>query len=228
MKVKYSALVSQMSGKLNGSVASFNRGGAYLRNKVTPVNPQTTFQQANRNKLTSFSQQWSALTDAERLSWNNSVTAWAKTDIFGDVRNPSGINLFVKINVRLATAGQAVLTTAPSPASAGSINSLTIVADESASTLVATFTASGVTASETIIVEACEQVSAGTDFVKNKFRVLTTFVGSTASPLALGALYETRFGNMIAGRKIFVRIKSIDNATGSVSLPFVASTIVVA
>ena len=43
-KVLFSALISDMRNKLNGSVFAKNRGGSYLRTKVTPVNPQTVAQ----------------------------------------------------------------------------------------------------------------------------------------------------------------------------------------
>lgn len=55
-------------GKIGGHVASKNRSGAYARIKVTPVNPQTTFQQVARNLLTSLSQGWRALTQAQHDS----------------------------------------------------------------------------------------------------------------------------------------------------------------
>src|SRR5690606_27930634 len=55
MKVQFSGLgVVAGSGKIQGTVAARNRSGAYLRVKVTPVNPQTTYQQAARQRLTQF------------------------------------------------------------------------------------------------------------------------------------------------------------------------------
>ena len=41
-KIKMTAIVADMRNKLNGSVFSRNRGGAYIRTKVTPINPQTS------------------------------------------------------------------------------------------------------------------------------------------------------------------------------------------
>ena len=61
-KIKLSAIVSEMRGKLNGSVFSKNRGGAYIRTKVTPVNPQSLAQGLVRATLTNLSQAWRGLT----------------------------------------------------------------------------------------------------------------------------------------------------------------------
>ncbi len=78
-----------------------------MRAKVTPLNPSTTAQQNARGILGALSTQWSQLTDAQRLSFNNAVQDFSRTDIFGDVRNPSGINLYVKLNANLINTGQA-------------------------------------------------------------------------------------------------------------------------
>lgn len=59
MKIKYGAGIVDGSGKLNGWVASKNRGGSYMRTKVTPLNPSTSAQQNARGILGSLSTQWS-------------------------------------------------------------------------------------------------------------------------------------------------------------------------
>ena len=98
MKVKFGAIVVDGRGKIGGHVASKNRGGAYFRTKVTPTNPNSTAQAGVRNRMTSLAQGWRGLSASARLSWNNAVGDFAKTDIFGDIKQPSGINLFPTLN----------------------------------------------------------------------------------------------------------------------------------
>lgn len=93
MKIKFGALVTDGRGKLGGHVASKNRSGNYLRTKVTPSNPQTAAQQATRAVLGSLSTAWSGLTLAQRNSFNSAVGDWSGTNIFGDIKNPTGKNL---------------------------------------------------------------------------------------------------------------------------------------
>ena len=114
-KVKFSALISEMRNKLNGSVFSRNRAGAYLRTKVTPINPRTSLQNAVRELLTSLSQNWRNLTEAQRDAWNAAVHNFQKTDIFGDMKTPSGINLYTKLNLNLANAGLILIDVPPLP-----------------------------------------------------------------------------------------------------------------
>ena len=58
MKIKWGALMVDGRGKIGGQVASKNRAGAYMRNKVTPVNQQTSYQLTVRNRLSYYSQNW--------------------------------------------------------------------------------------------------------------------------------------------------------------------------
>src|SRR5690606_26146133 len=97
-KIKFGMMMTDARGKLGGQVFSKNRGGSYIRTKVTPSNPRSSFQQAIRTLLSGFSQAWSSLTANQRSAWNGAVSNWSKTDIFGDIKNPTGKNLFVRLN----------------------------------------------------------------------------------------------------------------------------------
>ncbi len=227
-KIKLSAIVSEMRGKLNGSVFSKNRGGAYVRTKVTPVNPQTLAQGNVRAALTNLSQAWKSLTEAQRLAWNSAVSQFTSTDIFGDIKTPSGINLFNKLNLNLTAIAAPPISVPPLAVSVGYFDTLTVAADQSASTIAATFTTVGESADQTVIVEATPCVSAGKSFVKSEFRQIGTFAGNGASPQALGAMWAAKFGSLVTGQKIFVRLKFVDKNTGVSGQYTSASTIVVA
>ena len=100
---------------MGGQVFSKNRGGSYVRTKVTPTNPQTSAQSTIRGIFSSISSRWSSLTDAQRASFNGFVQAYARTDIFGDLRNPSGKSLFQRLNQNLENSGQAQIDVCTSP-----------------------------------------------------------------------------------------------------------------
>lgn len=224
-KVKFSALVSEMRNKLNGSVFSKNRAGNYLRNKVTPVNPQTSFQVAVRNQLTSFAQNFRALTQAQIAAWNTAVTNFVTTDIFGDTKNPTGINLYNKLNMNLAQAGQAAITSPPLPAGADPAEITGLTADSSPQTFTIASALATVPAGHTLIVEATAAMSPGRSFVKSEFRQIGTFAAATAFPIAAITVYTAKFGAVVAGQKYFVRVKTVNNTTGEASQYSQASSI---
>lgn len=214
MKIQFGSIVVAGSGKIGGHVASRNRSGAYMRTKVTPVNASTSYQQNARGLLSALSTQWSGLTEAQRLSFNGAVSQFAKTDIFGDLKNPSGFNLYVKLNSNLVNTAQPQITSAPEkveiPFSAISAISMAAGAGTGTITL-----ADSALDGETVMVFATPPLSAGTSFAKNKKRYIAA-VEVTAGAIAFGAAYVARFGAFAAGSNIQVSFKVVA-ATGQAS-----------
>jgi len=216
MKMKFGALVVAGSGKIGGHVASKNRGGAYLRTKTTPNNPQTTAQQNARALLGSLSQIWSTLTNEQRLSFDNAVASFATTDIFGDIRNPSGINLFVKLNANLGNIGESPILTAPAKVETVSA----IMTDATGSWNLSYFYLLFADASlnnKTVLVSATAPMTQGTKFVKNKLRVIGYFE-VTAGQIDVKDAYEAKFGAAPVGANIIFSAKEI-TTTGQAGVP---------
>lgn len=215
MKAQFGALVVAGSGKINGWVASRNRGGAYFRTKVTPLNPSTSAQQNARGILGSLSTQWSQLTEEQRLSFNNAVASFATTDIFGDIRNPSGINLYVKLNTNLINTGQAQISTAPAKEEFiySGIDSINMDVSTPAGIVVLSNADNN---TNTVLLFATPSLTQGTSFVKNRLRSIgTTTIGS--DEIDFVSLYTAKFGSFVAGANIVVGFRII-SATGQASV----------
>lgn len=222
MKIKFGAIVVAGSGKIGGHVASKNRGGAYLRTKVTPSNPQTPDQSNARGILASLSTGWSLLTSDQRASWNNAVKDFATTDIFGDIKNPSGINLFVKLNANLINSNQGQITTAPAKMEipAFTISSVLFDVSESGDGLITLSNSNS--DSLQAIISATPKVTAGTSYVKNLFRIIDA---NTIDGTDLGYQdsYIAKFGELVVGDKFFVRVETVlANGQKSVAVTFEA------
>ena len=223
-KIKFSALMSDMRGKLNGSVLSKNRGGSYIRNKVTPSNPQTTAQMSVRGIFAGIASGWSALTENQRLSFNSKVSQYASTDIFGDLRNPSGKALFQKLNQNLSISEQATITSCPDSIPVPFANLISAAGDVSSTTFNVTY--DGDTTGSKVVVWATPQMSQGTTFVKNKLRQVAVFGGDAGDTLNVYANYATKFGALTAGANVYVAVRII-NANGQASpLETIKATIV--
>lgn len=69
MKFK-GTFVSDLSGSLGGLVASRNKAGGFLRAKVTPTNPQTDVQMANRSAFASAGSSYHSLSPTAKAQWN--------------------------------------------------------------------------------------------------------------------------------------------------------------
>jgi len=228
-KIKYSALVSDMRNKLNGSVMSKNRFGSYVRNKVTPVNPQSSFQQTARQALGVFSSQWNGLTDAQREGWNALAGQLPFTDIFGDQKFLTGQNMFVKLNANLQKIGEASVSAAPAPVSipSGIVSSVTV--EETSGALVTadlTMSIASMPSGFQAVIYATPAVRPGRSYVKNQFRQIGAVDTITTSVIDALALWNARFGSVTAGDKIFFRVALISESSGQQGTPSEASVVI--
>ena len=223
-KIKLGAIVVDMRGKSNGHVFSKNRGGAYMRTKVTPSNPQSTFQMNVRGIFAAISSAWSSLTAANRQSFENLVSSYARTDIFGDLRNPTGKNLFQRLNQNLELTGQAQLTTCPEPSEVPFANVIEAAGDVSIPGFDVTL--GGDTTGSKLMIFATPPLSQGTKFVKNKLRLIEVQDGAGAGSFDITASYAARFGAIALGQNIYVGVRVV-NANGQASpLETVKATII--
>jgi hypothetical protein len=227
MKVKWGAIVVDGRNKIGGHVASKNRAGSYFRTKVTPVNPRSTFQVNVRNRLGGLSSAWRGLTAAQRIAWNAAVSDYKKTDIFGDIRNPSGFNLYQKLNNNLVNIVQSQLTAPPLPEAVNAFTSVLFEADNSSQVMHITY-APAIEADHSVLVFGTPAISPGISFVKSEFRQFDVINAADASPFEIGTEYIAKFGPIGAvGMQIFVQLVQVNWNTGQAGIPIQDSCIIV-
>lgn len=110
-----STILAQISGSINGTTFSHNRGGAYARNRSLPTNPSTDRQDQVRTALASIATAWrDTLTDAQRAMWRNWGASQTVINRIGDPTTLSGIAAFQRVNLfRMSTLGQAMTLDTP-------------------------------------------------------------------------------------------------------------------
>jgi hypothetical protein len=226
MKIKFGSIVADGRGKIGGHVMSKNRAGSYLRSKVTPVNPRSASQITVRNRLGSLAIGWRGLTAAQRIQWNAAVGGFAGTDIFGDLRKPTGFNLYQRLNNNLAQVGVAALTVPPLPIAVASWTTFTPSQVAGGASSIA-YAPTPVPAGFNVVIRATAPVSPGKSFVKSELRVIAFLAAAAATPFVATAAYATKFGGPgLAGQKVFWEAKYISITTGQSGLPVQASCIV--
>jgi hypothetical protein len=212
-----------MRGKVNGTVFSKNRSGAYARTKVTPVNRQTATQQLARGRFAARSGAWRGLTESQRLGWQLAAPNFPVFDIFGASKILSGAALYNQLNLNLSQAGQVAIASAPAPAAIESVVSAALVSDVSSTTVSLTCGLAAVPAGFTAIVFTTPNYGAGQYFVKNKYRFLQTIAAAgSLAPALLYTAFIALNGLPVAGQKISVSIFLVNNTTGQAGVPFTA------
>ena len=227
-KILLTAFLGDIRGKVAGTVFSKNRGGAYARTKVTPSNPQTSAQNLVRSRLTGFSQGWRGLTQSARDAWNAAVASFPRTNVFGNSKILSGHQLYIGLNSQLEAAGQSSIGTPPVPVGAPAVLTVSGSASAGGGTFTVAYTPDPVPADTTLIIDCTEQVSAGKNNVNSLYRQVANVAAAATSPYDIAAEYVAKFGSLIEGQKIGVRVRAVNNNTGEVSGALSASVIVAA
>jgi hypothetical protein len=226
MKIKFGAIVADGRGKIGGHVMSKNRAGAYMRTKVTPVNPNSTYQVGVRQRLKTLAIAWRGLTAAQRIQWNSAVGDFKGTDIFGDIRKPTGFNLYCKLNANLTLAGGAAISVPPLPLAVQAVTTVTPTQAPGGATSI-TYAPTPVPALHQMIVRATQPMSAGKSFVKSELRIIAQVAPAAATPYVATAAYATKFGGPgLAGQKVFFELFYIHLTTGQAGARTLASCIV--
>jgi hypothetical protein len=226
MKMKFGAIIVDGRGKIGGHVASKNRSGAYLRTKVTPVNAQTGYQLSVRNRFTSLAQAWRGLTQEQRDAWNGAVSDFQKTDIFGDLRTPTGFSLYQRLNNNILLIGESAISTPPLPSEVGEVVATELEAESGTQSLSLTL-ADDVPAGTNVKVFATAPQSAGRSFVKSEYRLIGVLDPEATTPVDLLSDYQAKFGSTgEAGQKIFVKVQAVNATTGQTGTPSGVSDVV--
>lgn len=230
--VKYGAIISEARGKEAGIVFSRNSYGGYMKQKVSPINPQTSYQQMVRGQLGTIAQQWSGLAEQIKEAWKQLGQQVLRVNRFGDQTYYTGFNLFVKLNRNRVIMGLPIITTPPALPSLPTLNITGVTIEQTSGnveTVSIAFTLTGGDAPSDfqLAVDATPAVLTGRRFVKNFYRQLGSYPAET-SPANVTTAYQNRFGMaMPDGAYVGVRLRLIDEQSGFDSAYYVKGTLAV-
>lgn len=209
-KIKYSALVTGMRNKLNGSVASKNHYGDFWRNKTTPKNPQTSYQTAIRSRFAANSSAWRGLTQAQRDAWIAAAPNFPFTDVWGDTLQLTGNSLYLKLNQNLHNISEASISNPPAPVSVPTMGNLTLTFATSVYSLA---WSASLTGNFKIEIFAAANIGVGRKFVKNMFKFVGV-VSTLTSPADITTMLSDRYGTLQSGTNLWVRALLVSTDSG--------------
>lgn len=207
-----SPLVSSMSGSVAGLTGSRNRGGLYFRARAVPTNPQSAFQTAVRNAVTTIVGRWnSVLTQAQRDAWDVYALNVTVTDTLGQSRNLSGQQHFVRSNVPRIQTGFAVVDDAPTVFDLGDYTLPSIGAGALGQEIELTFDNSDAWANEddaAMLLYASREQNPGIGFFKGPYRFADSVDGDATTPPTSPATITPPFP-ITADNRIFAQVRVI-------------------
>ncbi len=223
--IKLGALAQDVRGSLNGTTFSRNKGGAYVRSKVSPVQPVSDFSANSRQAFKIASQAWaSSLTATERGAWIAFAAIHPFINVFGDSINLSGIAFFQAANKRLQQLGFPMVADAPvewdvtPPGAIAPVLSVDGVGNVS---LIINPSAAPDVVTDIAYLFATPKIPNGALPQKNQYRLVNNFDASTPDEtFDWGPDYKTRFNPYVPadGDRIGILYAYFDTLNGCLSV----------
>jgi hypothetical protein len=168
-----------------------------------PTQPRTPAQVAARARLSDLAAGWRGLTPAEQTAWIAFGGSFTTVNSLGTAIHLTGLQCYVKVNTVNQLLDTATVLVPPSLPTfvACTVTALTAV---SATPLISLAGVTPTTGTSYMIF-ASPQSSAGVSFMGN-YRYIQNVTTFTAGTVSLQTAYATKFGALIAGKKIFVKV----------------------
>lgn len=220
-------IIGAISGSIGGSTYSKNRYGLYVRNRSIPVNPGTKYQLSQRGAIAAISQSWQYLSPDEQQAWRTWAQNNPVTDALGSAQVLTGHAAYVRINTRLAIAGDDPNTDPPAGGLITQLQTFTLTADIGAGDFEVGFTPTPLGANNRLIVWAAVVNSPGIRYVNNLWKSVYTSAKNAATDIDIQSEVEERFGSLSVGQVVHVKGVVLESTKGLYSAPFTTQATVV-
>jgi hypothetical protein len=224
-----SQLVTQASGSIGGATFSHNRGGAYIRARTVPTNPNSPQQAVVRALMAALTALWNnTLTQAQRDGWQLYADQVLIPDTLGEPRNAGGIGMYCRSNIPRQQAGATLVNDAPTIYNLGDFTAPVFASiSQATQQLSMTFDNADAWANEDdalMIVLLGRPQNPGVKYFKGPYRYAGKVEGDSGTPPTSPATIALPFA-AVTGQRVFGQVR-VARADGRLSLPFRATVLV--
>ncbi len=215
---------------MGGITASHNKGGAYFRNRIIPVNPGTAEQLRVRQALGDLAARWTnTLSVPQRAAWDVYALNVPLLNPLGESRNVTGLNMYQRSNVPRLQVGLPRVDDGPTIFNLGDFTLPTIASLTAPATYSINFTEADAWVSEddaAMLFYGSRNTGAAILFFKGPYnRFQPQLLGQSAIPPTTPFAGSSPFV-ITAGNKGFIKF-SVTRADGRLSQTSRASAIAV-
>ena len=215
--IQMGTIVTDIRGKIAGSVFSNTPAGPCMRNKVSPPKSRTATQSRQRAVMSFLANEWKRLSNAQRLGWDNYALNFSWVNKLGNPFPGTGWNAYFLSNSNLLLAGNAILSDAPIFANVPQPAFTFNILSAAPTSIVLNINSAG--PDNRVFCFYAPQVSrpGKTKFERNfKFgRLYTT--GSLPATVNVTSDYVKLFGELTPGNYLSVGLATFDRTSGNAS-----------
>lgn len=219
-KLTLGSTVTDIRGSVAGTVYSRNKGGAYARGRVAPINRNTPKQSLVRNNFALNAKLWSGtLTGSERAAWVAFAAANPKVNVLGASIIISGIAMMQSLAQVQSQIGSAFVATPPADLSVPTCAAVTGATAVAATPLIELNTATQSTvAGVKYYIFATKPLAPGKTPGTSDYRFIAAIAPASSGAVTVFTTpYVAIFGAWAAGASIGVLAATVNTVTGAVT-----------
>lgn len=226
--IRFGGGVSEARGSIAGNTFSRTRAGAIIRNRITPVNPNTAAQSGRRAAFQNVTDGFKELSKQAVDDWNAAAQNVSRLNALGETYTPSGKQLFMQayLNRILQDPAVDIVATASDTLNAIVSNNnlpamptfeVDLVNTADVLTAITLDPIGAIDENAThFIVEATPQLLPSITNARRYFRHIGVF--GVADPVDIEAAYTAVYPGSVnaptVGNAIHVRARAMNNTTG--------------
>lgn len=213
--IKFSALVSSVVGKLNGSYFQSQKGGTALKNispRRSKAKASQNLLQLAQNRLSWVSKQWGQLSPSNVLLWNTYASGFERTNKNGIRYVPTGYQMFQECNSNRLKLGSAINAEPITPSIPFEVSNCNVDMPNTGQII---FDSSVAIPADKIIVVSCSAPTFGNkQYAKSGTRVISQINSTTTLPYNMYRDYKDVWGTPVSNCAYFWTIEAIDDLSG--------------
>lgn len=214
-RIKFSALITSLSGKLNGSVVKSCLSGSVMQGTMKYRVQSANASQLQLNRMSTARRNWVLLPESSKLAWLNSSYAGL-----------SGYQLFISCQLNLLLTIGLPLSL-PRLDLLPSFKSITTVSIIPATPLFRITLSGAVATGDRGIFYISKACSAGTSLDLRAMQFISNHNSTSGASLNLQLAYILKYGRVPqSGQKVFIKFVAVNLTSGLMSVPSFFSYIV--
>lgn len=199
---KYGAIITDMKGKIGGTIFKGTKSGPAIQNKQTSTagtraSGKLSKADAGRvitpqRNMALLSSSWRSLSDIQRAAWNTAAPSFPFLNKFGEAYTGSGFQLYMQCNCNLLAISESAIDAPPLPLPLDNCPPFTI---ENISGDPSTLEIDGtIPAGYSMILSSTGNISAGRVPQPGMYKAIAVLPEGTVFPFALTDAFKNVFG----------------------------------
>lgn len=232
-RAKYGAIITEIKGKIGGTVFQGSRTGGVVKNKpnnkTSSGTSKLTKADAGRlflpqNTIAQLATTWRDLSAMDQLAWNTAAPSYPFTDKYGNPYTGSGYQLYMSMNTNNAVVGGNYLSTPPAPFSLAAAPVFSV--DWSVPGTATMNLPLGVPVDYVMQLYATQAMSLGRKPSKGDYKLIALFTPGVVFPFNIIGNFRDAFGSELVGGQVWFSGKLTKADAGRNTPSYVANAVV--